>query len=92
MRNKRAVVADILMSMSLFHKGTELGDIYLGDIYADLYQVLDAALDAPDHATSEEGRNDEYSCSAECLKFVNALCNLPEPDLQIVRVLLKEAM
>ena len=87
MRNKRDVVADILMSMSLFHKGTELGDIY-----ADLYQVLDAALDAPDHATSEEGRNDEYSCSAECLKFVNALCNLPEPDLQIVRVLLKEAM
>lgn len=87
MRNKRDVVADILLSMAFLHRGTELGDIY-----EDLYQVLDAALDAPDHATSEEDRNDEYSCSAACLKFVNALCNLPEPDLQIVRLLLKEAL
>lgn len=77
MRNKRDVVADIMLSMSFLHRGTELGDIY-----EDLYQVFDAA-------TSEEDRNDEYSCSAECLKFVNALLSLPEPDLQIVRLLLK---
>lgn len=87
MRNKRDVVAEILFGLSFIHSNTELGDIY-----EDLYRVLDAALDAPDHATSEEGRNDEYSCSAACLKFVNALCNLPEPDLQIIRVLLKEAL
>lgn len=77
MRNKRDVVAEILLSMSFLHRGTELGDIY-----ENLYQVFAAA-------TSEEDRNDEYSCSAECLKFVNALLSLPEPDLQIVRLLLK---
>ena len=76
MRDKRDVVSDMLISMSFFHDDTELGDSY-----ADLHLVIDAILDAPDRVTSEEW-----------LKFLNALVRLPDSDLLIVRLLLREVM
>jgi hypothetical protein len=52
----------------------------LGDTYADLYQAVGILL-----------LSDRVS-PAERVKFLNAMSNLPEPDQQIVRLLLQEVM
>jgi hypothetical protein len=52
----------------------------LGDTYADLYQAVGILL-----------LSDRVS-HAERVKFLNAMSSLPEPDQQIVRLLLQEVM
>jgi hypothetical protein len=75
-RDKETVVLDLLAGMQLFHDNTPLGNTY-----ADLYQAVGALLLAPDRASH-----------AERVKFLNALHSLPEPDQQIVRLLLQEVL
>lgn len=50
-----------------------------GAIYADLYQAVGVMLLAPDHVTDDKRR-----------LFLDSMSRLPEPDQQIVRLLLKE--
>jgi hypothetical protein len=52
----------------------------LGDTYADLYQAVGILL-LSDHVTP-----------AERVKLLSTLYNLPEPDRQIMRLLLQEVM
>jgi hypothetical protein len=75
-RDKETVVLDLLAGMQLFHDSTQLGNTY-----ADLYQAVGALLLAPDRVSH-----------AERVKFLNAMSSLPEPDQQIVRLLLQEVM
>jgi hypothetical protein len=76
MRDKATVVLDILAGLQMFHD-----DTILGSVYADLYQAVGIMLLSPDHVTDAERR-----------LFLDAISQLPEPDQQIVRLLLKEVM
>lgn len=76
MRDKATVVLDILAGLQMFHD-----DNLLGTLYADLYQAVGVLLLTPDHVTDAERRS-----------FLDAISRLPEPDQQIVRLLLKEVM
>ena len=55
-------------------------DTILGSVYADLYQAVGIML-LHDHVTDAERR-----------LFLDAINRLPEPDQQIVLLLLKEVM
>jgi hypothetical protein len=75
-RDKATVVLDILAGLQMFHD-----DNLLGAFYADLYQAVGIMLLAPDRVTDAERR-----------LFLDAMSRLPEPDQELMRVLLKEVM
>lgn len=76
-RNTAVVVLDLLASMARYHEGSKLGDVY-----AELYQLVAQRLlaDEQSQVTTENA-----------VKFLNAFYRLPEADRQILRVLFKEA-
>ena len=74
MRDKATVVLDILAGLQMFHSGN-----FLGAIYADLYQAVGIMLLVPDHVTDEKRS-----------LFLDSMSRLPEPDQELMRVLLKE--
>lgn len=76
MRDKATVVLDILAGLQVFHD-----DNFLGSVYADLYQAVGIMLLVPDHVTDAERR-----------LFLDAMSRLPEPDQELMRVLLKEVL
>lgn len=76
-RNTAVVLMDLLASMARYHNGSELGDVY-----AELYQLVAQRLLADKQ--SQQVTTDNVT------KFLNAFYRLPEADRQILRVLLKE--
>lgn len=78
-RDKVVVVLDLLAGMQMFHDGSELGDLY-----AELYQLVGQRLLADEQS--------QQTPAERALDFLNAFYRLPEPDQQILRVLLKEVM
>ena len=76
-RNAAIVVLDLLASMASYHYGSELGDVY-----AELYQLVAKRLLADEQSQQVTTEN--------AVEFLNALYRLPEADRQILRVLLKE--
>lgn len=73
-RNTAVVVLDLLAGMS--------DDSELGDVYAELYQLVAKRLLADEQSQQVTTEN--------AVKFLNAFYRLPEADRQILRVLLKE--
>ena len=76
-RNTAVVVLDLLASMASYHNGSELGDVY-----AELYQLVAKRLLADEQSQQVTTEN--------AVKFLNAFYRLPEADRQILRILLKE--
>lgn len=75
-RNTAIVVLDLLASMASYHYGRELGKVY-----AELYQLVAQRL------LTEQSQQVTTENAVEWLK---TFYSLPEPDRQILRVLLKE--
>lgn len=78
-RDTAEVVLDMLAGMQLFHDGSELGEVY-----AELYQLVAQRLLADEHS--------QQAPAERALGFLNVFYRLPEPDQRILRILLKEVL
>ncbi len=76
MRDKETVLLDILAGLASFHDGSRLGELY-----ADLYQVVGVMLLAPEQVTVQERK-----------KLLATLYELPKADQNIVRSLLAKIL
>ena len=76
-RNTAVVLMDLLVAMACYHDGSELGDVY-----AELYQLVAKRLLADEQSQQVTTEN--------AVEWLKTFYSLPEPDRQILRVLLKE--
>lgn len=77
-RDTAVVVLDLLVGMTYYHDGNELGEVY-----AELYQLVAQRL------LSDEQQS-PHTTAEQAVEFLNAFYRLPEADRQILRVLLQE--
>lgn len=76
-RNTAVVLMDLLASMARYHNGSELGDVY-----TKLHQLIAPRLLAD--------KQSQQVTTDNVVEWLKTFYSLPEPDRQILRVLLKE--